>query len=90
RVFLLAEGEWPRLLMESGPVIGLAFIVWRILFVAWLGLQAFKAALYGYPIPLLLFGSCNQLILIGQISRPTTLGFAVFGAGLCLASIRIA
>jgi hypothetical protein len=90
RVFLLAEGEWARVIMESGPIIGIAFIFWRILFALWLGIISLRTALYGYPIPLLIFGACNQLILIGQISRPTTLGFAVFGAGLCLASIRIA
>ena len=33
--FLLAEGEWARLLLESGPVLGLAFIIWRCSVVVW-------------------------------------------------------
>jgi hypothetical protein len=27
--FLLAEGEWARIVFESGPVFGLAFVIWR-------------------------------------------------------------
>lgn len=89
-VFLLAEGEWNRVLLESGPILGLVFIGWRVIFALWLGVKSFQAAMSGYPFPILIFGACNQLILIGQISRATTLGFLVLGAGLCFAAIRIA
>lgn len=87
-VFLLAEGEWNRVLLESGPILGIAFIGWRVLFTLWLGLMSLQAAISGYPFPILIFGACNQLLLIGQISRATTLGFLVFGAGMCLAAIN--
>ena len=37
---------------------------------------------------MLLFGACFPLVLIGQLGRPTTLGFTVLDAGLCVASMN--
>lgn len=86
--FLLAEGEWGRVLMESGFILGILYILLRIAIISWMGWLCFKNASLGNIMPLLLFGSCALLILNGQFGQPTTLGFAVFGGGLCLAACQ--
>jgi hypothetical protein len=86
--FLLAESEWSRVMGESGPILGLAFLVWRTLLVFQLGRLSFAALKRVNLLPILLFGSGFVLLLNGQLGQPTTLGFAVFVNGLCLAAMR--
>jgi len=86
RGFLLAEGEWSRVVKETGPVLGLGFLLLRVAIAFYLGLVAMAASERKQPLPLLLFSSCFLLVLSGQFGQPTALGFAVFGAGLCLAA----
>ncbi len=87
--FLLAEGEWARVILESGPILGLAYIICRLLLVAWLGWICFRVVSYsGNILPLLLFGACALIILNGQFGFGSTLGFAAFIGGLCLAACR--
>ncbi|MBG29632.1 MAG: hypothetical protein CMI31_06480 [Opitutae bacterium] len=86
----LGESEWQRNIYESGPIIGNLYIIWRIgLFVAILKAALNSLRKYGNSLPVLLFGAAGPLVLMGQIGQPTTLGFAAFGAGLCLAATRI-
>lgn len=86
RGFLLAEGELERLVMESGPILGFAFIFFRISLLVYLGRQALASLDQGNPLALLLFCAVAPDILNGQFAVPSTLGFAVFTAGLCLAA----
>lgn len=86
RGFLLAEGEWSRVVKETGPVLGLGFLLLRVAIATYLGLMGMAAFGKQKPLPLLLFSSCFLLVLSGQFGQPTALGFAVFGAGLCLAA----
>ena len=84
--FLLAEGEWARLVLESGPVLGLAFLLWRFglaVRILWLCLQSVRR---GNVLPLLLFSSGGLPLMNGQFGPPTVLGFAVFTTGLALAA----
>ena len=86
----LGESEWQRNIYESGPIIGNLYIIWRIgLFIAILKIALRSLRIDGNPLPILLFGAAGPLVLMGQIGQPTTLGFAAFGAGLCLAATRI-
>ncbi len=85
-IFLLSEGEWPRVLLESGPVLGLAFIGWRVAFTVWLGSVCYRSLRGGEILPIILYGSCFLTLLNGQFGQPTNLGFAVLLGGLCLAS----
>jgi hypothetical protein len=87
--FLLSEGEWGRLLLEMGPFLGLAFVVFRILLTVWLGRRAL-AAIRGDTLSLLLFSACAPNVINGQIGQPSTLGFTVLVAGLCLAAANSA
>jgi hypothetical protein len=82
--FMLAEGEWGRVLMEMGTVFGLAFILLRVVLTGWILREAYQHAKQGFTLPLLLFGSCALNLMSGQIAQPTLLGFTTMGAGLCL------
>jgi hypothetical protein len=53
-----------------------------------LGVQAFRSAQRGNYLALLMFGTCMLPIINGQFGQPTTCGFAVFSAGLCLAAAQ--
>jgi hypothetical protein len=84
--FLLAENEWTRVLLESGPLLGLAFIAWRIALAVKLGWFSFQQVRAGNTLPLFLFAAGVFLVLQGTFGQPTSLGFTVALAGLCLAA----
>jgi hypothetical protein len=86
--FLLSENEWTRIIFESGPILGLAFLMWRTLLAVYLGVVSLRALTRGEILPLLLFSAGFLIILSGQLGQPTSLGFAVVFNGLCLASTR--
>jgi hypothetical protein len=86
--FLLSENEWTRLLYEMGPVLGLAYILWRTALTVRLGYLSIRALTRGMTLPLLLFASGFLALLEGQLGQPTSLGFAVVLCGLCLASMQ--
>lgn len=87
--FMLSEDEWMRILMESGPILGSLFLLWRAGFLLALFVAALRALLAGNILPFLLCAACWYLVVNGHLSRSTTLGFAVLGAGLCLGSLRV-
>lgn len=87
--FSLGEGEWDRVLNESGPLLGLSYLMLRVAIAACLGRASLRSMLAGRPLALLLFGACALNVVSGQFGQPTSLGFAVFGAGLCLAAAQI-
>jgi hypothetical protein len=87
--FLLAESELPRLVLELGPLLGFAFIAWRWWLagmLVWRGWRSFRDE--GDALAWLLAGATVLPILIGQWGPATSLGFAVFGAGLTLAALN--
>lgn len=87
--FLLAEDEWERVVLESGPIFGVAFLLLRVWITAWMASLAWRAARAGHFLPMLLLGTCAWAFVNGQFGQSTTLGFAVFMAGLTLASLRV-
>ena len=84
--FLLAEGEWARVVLELGPILAFPYLLLRLLLCLELFSSAAASAKRGNALPMLLFGSCALLITSGQFSQTSTLGFAALGAGLCLAA----
>jgi hypothetical protein len=88
QMFLLSEGEWPRVFLESGPLLGLAYVIWRCALVISIGLGCLRAVKAGNVLPLLLFSSGSLALINGQFGQPTVLGFAVFVTGLALAAMR--
>ena len=87
-MFLLTEGEWGRVVLESGPILGFAYLLWRTLLTAKLGLLSFRKLARGEIFPIMLFAAGFVPLLNGQLGQPTNLGFAVFVCGLCLASMN--
>jgi hypothetical protein len=84
--YLSAEGEPARVVIEMGPLIGSMYLIVRLLICVTLYQTAAKSARIGNSLPLLLFGACTMLVSTGQFSQTSTVGFAVLGAGLCLAA----
>jgi hypothetical protein len=87
-VFLLLEGEWPRVVLENGPVFGIAYLFWRCAIVVHIGWLSIKSVKMGNLLPLLIFGSSFLPMINGQFGQPTILGFAVFASGLALAATK--
>lgn len=86
REFSLGEGEWQRVILESGWLLGPAYLALRCAYL----LTVLRGALLGYRcgriLPMLLLGAGGVDLVTGQFGQPTTLGFAVFVAGLALAA----
>jgi hypothetical protein len=87
RQFLLAEGEWARVILESGPLLGLAFIALRV-GLAGRMLRVARGALREHDdaLPMLLLGAAIMDMLFGQWGQSTASGFAVLTTGLCFAA----
>jgi hypothetical protein len=87
--FLLAEEEWGKVLLELGPVLGMAFILLRVVLSAQLGLLSWQALReQRNALPLLIWSALMIAILQGQWGPPTVLGFAVIGGGLILGAMN--
>jgi hypothetical protein len=86
--YLLAEGEWSRVVLESGSLLGFIFLGYRVWLAAALGLRAYIAARRQQLLPWLLAGGACVSLVTEQMGQSTGLGFMVFASGLCLASIR--
>lgn len=86
--FLLTEGEWSRVLLESGPVLGIAYILWRVGLTAQIGWACLKSVRFGNLLPIFLFASGFVSMVSGQFGQPTILGFAVFSFGLTMAALK--
>jgi hypothetical protein len=84
--FLLAEGEWARVVLELGPFLAIPYLLIRASICKYIYTCAAQSARIGNALPMLLFGSCGLLMFSGQFSQTSTLGFAVIGAGLSLAA----
>jgi len=84
--FLLAENEWSRIILESGPILGGAFLLWRCAITFHVGRFSLSQLRRDNPLPLFLFSASFFALLEGPFGQPTTLGFAVALAGLALAA----
>jgi hypothetical protein len=83
------ETELGRIFYEMGPLFGLIFILLRVGISILMVKAGWLALARGNLLPLLLFGATGMNMLFGQWGVATTQGFACFGAGLCLASVKV-
>lgn len=86
REFIGPEDEWGRLFFECGSVFGLLLCVFRATLTLVIAKCAYDALRRDNLLPILIFASSGIPILNGQWGVPTSLGFAIFGAGLTLAA----
>lgn len=87
-IFLISEGEWGRLIGESGILIGLLIILLRVGLSAKLAIAAYTELRYDNLLPWLLLSFALLQIPQGQWAQPTSLGFAVLGGGLAIAALK--
>jgi len=83
---LFSENEWIRIIAESGAILGLGFIIWRIALTVKLFIVSLRALKAGEVLSVLLFATALLGTVNGQLGQPTTLGFTMALAGLCLAA----
>jgi hypothetical protein len=85
-----AEDDWSRHIVDLGPILGVLFIVFRIMLVTWLARGAIVATRRsGHPLPLCLFGFIGIILLYGQISgHGSANGYGWLFAGFCIAANR--
>jgi hypothetical protein len=84
--FVIAEGTWAATLGELGLVFGLLLLMVRLALALTLLRYAWRQAVRGNALPLVLGGFALVLVVMGGTAQPTSLGFLVVGAGLMLAA----
>jgi hypothetical protein len=85
--FLLAENEWPRVVLESGAVLGFSFLAYRVWVAGSIALGAAWAARRQQLLAWLLAWHAVPSLVTEQLSQPTNLGFMILVSGLCLAAM---
>ena len=83
-----AELSWSRPVMENGLIIGVLFLMWRLWITKDLMMICIRRVKEGEYLPIFIFGAAGPILLFGLLGQPTNLGFAAFGAGLCLAAAK--
>jgi hypothetical protein len=87
--FMLAEDEWGKVFLELGPLLGGAFIAFRIAIACYMAQKALNALFTNRDnLPVLILSACAIAMIMNQWAPPTILGFAVLGAGLLLAAAK--
>jgi hypothetical protein len=84
----VAEGEWGRIIMEQGFLLGILVIFIRVFFSLNLTLGSYKKLKSGDLIPCILLSFFLLSIPQSQWKQPTALGFSILIAGLQMASLQ--
>jgi hypothetical protein len=86
--FLISEGEWGRIIGEIGPLLGILFILLRVLISFSLGVRSFREIKFGNSFSWILFSNVLITFSQAQWAQPTALGFSVFFTGILFASLK--
>ncbi len=82
------EDEFSREFFEMGPIVGILFMLFKLL----LGIAIFGRALArareGEPLALLLIPLGVVMLFIAQLEQPTEQGFVVIGLAFCIAAAK--
>ena len=86
-VWTLGEYDWPRIIQELGPTVGMIYISFRVLFFCYIGFIAIARNFRtGDNSSMIMFGFAGYLILAAQvIGQSQLLSFCWFTCGLTLA-----
>lgn len=87
-VFLIAEGEWGRVVGELGPILGLILIGCRLVLSAEVAIKSYHQVVKGNLLPWLLLSFGLLSIAQGGWAQPTALGFCTVSGGLLLATLE--
>ena len=87
---VLPEDEWSRVVMEAGPVFGLLYICYRILFTLAIFKDCIRSARRNNLLPMIFLGFIGFYMLAGNITQTGTVhGFNWIFVGLTLAAMKI-
>ena len=86
--FLIAEGEWGRVIGEMGPLMGLAIIFFRLKLSFTVALASYRKLAKGNLLPWMLLSIVLINVPQGQWAQPTSLGFSVIVCGLAIAALK--
>jgi hypothetical protein len=86
RTFLIAEGEWGRLIGELGPLMGFIVILLRLGLGVRLASASYQRLVKGDILPWLLLSFAFLIIAQAQWAQPTSLGFSTLTGGLLMAA----
>jgi hypothetical protein len=86
--FGAAEAEWGRLLYDNGFLLGSLMIAYRVLLASTIVWASYRAWRRRSTLSLVFAAASFLLLLNGQWGQTTSLGSAVIGGGLALASAR--
>jgi hypothetical protein len=86
----LGENDWPRIVMETGPLAGALYISFRIAAFLWIFYESFAAnRRTGDVSALVMFGIAGPTLLVQQITAQNQmLSFCWFTCGMTLALAR--
>ena len=84
------EEDWDRHIVELGSVLGLGYIIYRWILVAWLGWLCWRAAVrFRSSEAIILYMFILPTLFMGQITgQGSVQGYGWIFAGFCLASCR--
>jgi len=87
-----AESDWARHIVDLGTLLGVVFILYRVVFTVTIFARALRASRRSAsPLPLLLFGYVGIGLFYGQLTGHGTVGgFFWLYLGLCMAACRTA
>lgn len=88
RKFLIAEGEWARIIGEMGLLLGLILILVRVFLSVRILIESYRKLVKGDMFPWLLSSFGFIVVAQGLWAQPTALGFSTIMGGLMLASLN--
>ncbi|WP_115375746.1 hypothetical protein [Adhaeribacter pallidiroseus] len=86
--FLIAEGEWGRVIGESGVLMGLTIIFIRLSLSIKMAVASYHKLVQDDILPWMLLSFSLLIIPQGQWAQPTSLGFSAMVGGLLLAALK--
>lgn len=86
--FLAGEEESIRVLVEFGPLFGLAFMISRLMLAVMIAAKALSRAREHEPLALFLLPSLLALLVFSTLEQPTIQGFTVITVGFALAALK--
>jgi hypothetical protein len=87
-VFLIAEGEWGRMIGEMGAIFGMTAIIVRMAVSLKMLSQSYKRLRLNNMLPWLMVSVSFQAVAQGQWAQPTALGFGIIMGGLTIAAMK--
>ncbi len=86
--FIVAEGEWGRMIGEMGFIFGMSIIILRVTLSFQLLTSSYKEIGNNNILPWMLMSYTFLSIIQNQLGQPTSLGFTVLVGGLAMASLK--